>query len=126
MKRLFAAVAILLTVIILSIFTLNLQSNNINFLINIINEMQQAYDEQDLGKCVEVSNYFVDEFDNRTRFFPFFMRHSDVMKIEETAVTLPTMLETNDTEHFIVELTKCRNQLEKLAELETPTLENIF
>lgn len=126
MKRLFVAAAILLSVILLSIFTLNLQSKNVNFLINIINEMQQAYDQNDLGKCVEVSHKFVDEFEDRTRFFPFFMRHADVMKIEETAVTLPTMLESDDTQHFIVELAKCRNQLESLADMETPTLENIF
>lgn len=126
MKRLFVAAAILLSVIILCIFTLNLQSKNINFLINIIDEMQQSYDQKDLGKCIEVSHHFKEEFDAKTRFFPFFMRHSDVSKIEDTAVTLPTMLEANDTDHFIVELTKCRSQLEELAKLETPTLENIF
>lgn len=126
MKRLYVAAAILLSVVILCLFTLNLQSKNIHELITIIDEIQQDFNQQDIGKCIEVSYQFKEEFDERTRFFPFFMRHSDVTKIEETVVTLPTMLEADDTEHFIVELTKCRNQLEKLSELETPTLENIF
>lgn len=126
MKRLFAAVAILLSVIILCIFTLHLQSKNINYLIDMIDEMQQAYDQNELGRCMEVSKRFEEEFDTRTRFFPFFMRHSDVSKIEETAVTLPAMLDAQDTEHFIVELTKCRSQLKELSEMEIPTLENIF
>lgn len=126
MKRLIVAVAILLSVIILCTFTLNLQSKNIHYLINMIDEIQQSYDQGDLGKCVEVSDRFADEFETRTRFFPFFMRHSDVTKIEETAVTLPIMLESDDTDHFIVELTKCRIQLEQLSKLEKPTLENIF
>lgn len=126
MKRLFVAAAILLSVVVLCIFTLNLQSKNIHYLITIIDEMQQDFDQKELGKCIEVSYRFEEEFDQRTRFFPFFMRHSDVTKIEETVVTLPTILEEDDSEHFIVELTKCRYQLEKLSELETPTLENIF
>lgn len=126
MKRLFVAAAILLSVVVLCLFTLNLQSKNIRYLITIIDEMQQEFDQKELGKCIEVSYRFEEEFDQRTRFFPFFMRHSDVTKIEETVVTLPTMLEENDTDQFIEDLTKCRNQLEKLSELETPTLENIF
>lgn len=126
MKRLLVALVLLLTVVVLCVVSLNLQSNSIDSLIDLIEKMQQAYDKGDLGEAQEVAYKFVDEFDTQTRYFPFFMHHSDVNKVEESVVVLPILLETGNYDEFAVELAKCRSELELLDELETPIPENIL
>ena len=46
--------------------------------------------------------------------------------IEENVITLPILLEAGDHEHFPAELARCRNQLDKLGELELPSFDNIL
>ena len=41
-------------------------------------------------------------------------------------IALPVYLETEDLQHFLSELIKCRSQLEKLYQLELPLPENIL
>ncbi len=126
MKRLIVAIALLLSVAVLcALFLLSLD-RNIDFLLSRIDEMQEAYERDDAGDCLTLSEKFVQEFDERTRFFPFFMRHSDIAKIEESVIVLPVMLRSGEEAHWTSELAKCRNQLEKLADMETLTLENIL
>lgn len=54
------------------------------------------------------------------------MRHGDIWAIEDTVIALPVYLETEDLQHFLSELIKCRSQLEKLYQLELPLPENIL
>jgi hypothetical protein len=126
LKRIVVAIAILLFVSTLCVITLNYQTTNIKNLIKITDDMNTAFKNNDLDKCLEQSIEFVDKFKDSTRLFPLFMRHSDVSKIEESVVTLPVLLETNNPQHFAAELEKCKNMLESLADLEIPSLENIF
>ena len=125
MRRLIVAVVILIFVTVLSITTLNAQTKGIKELIEITDQMHETFDNNDIDKCLEMTRDFVDKFKKTTRFFPLFMRHSDVMKIEETVVMLPVFLETDES-HFVAELIRCKNMLENLAKLEKPSLENIL
>lgn len=125
MKRLIVAVVLLIFVIVLSITTLNAQTKGIKDLIEITDQMHEAFDNKEMDKCLEMSKDFVDKFKKTTRFFPLFMRHSDMMKIEETVVMLPVFLETDES-HFVAELVRCKNMLSNLAKLEVPSLENIL
>lgn len=54
------------------------------------------------------------------------MRHGDIWAIEDTVIALPVYLETEDLQHFLSELIKCRSQLEKLYQLELPLPENTY
>jgi len=125
LRRLIVAVVILIFVTVLSITTLNAQTKGIYELIEITDKMQETFDNKEMDKCLEMANDFVDKFQKTTRFFPLFMRHSDVMKIEETVVMLPIFLQTDES-NFTAELVRCKNMLENLAKLETPSLENIL
>lgn len=126
MKRLIVAVALLLSVAALCTVALVSQNRSVDYLLARMDEMEEAYHAGDLDECLSVSKAFVEEFNERTRFFPFFMRHSDISKIEESAVVLPVMLETGEDAHWLVELTKCRNQLETLSDIEDILPENIL
>ena len=90
------------------------------------NVAEDAYRADDLEECRQLAEQFTQEFQQRTRYFPFFMRHGDIWAIEETVIALPIYLETDDLQHFLSELAKCRSQLEKLYPLELPLPENIL
>lgn len=126
MKRLIVAVVILLSVATLCITSLYMQKGDMQYLMNLTDKMEKLLGQKNWGECVEVSDQFVSEFKERTRLFPFFMRHSDVSQIEEEVVTLPVLLRTGQTDEYAVELAKCRCMLKKLSELETPIPENIL
>ena len=126
MKRLIVALAMLLTVTALCTFSLSSLTRNMDYLLADMDEMEDAYHRGDLEECLVLSEKFVEEFEQKTRFFPFFMRHADIAKIEESVVVLPVMLQTGEETHWLSELAKCRNQLEKLADMETITPENIL
>lgn len=126
MKRVLLALALLVMVSGLCWASLHNQVSNTKFLISMTEEMETAFKEGATADCLELSRRFVAEFQERTRYFPFYMRHSDIVKIEETVIALPIYLETDEVQHFQAELAKCRNQLEKLYELELPKPENIL
>ncbi|MDD2363105.1 MAG: DUF4363 family protein [Oscillospiraceae bacterium] len=126
MKRIIVAAAILIAVATLCIVTLKIQTNNIKELLTITDKMQKAYEDDKIEYCLELSYEFVEKFDKKTNLFPLFMRHSDISKIEEIAVSLPVLLETDNIQHFAPELIKCRIMLKNMADLESPTPENIL
>ncbi|NLN81246.1 MAG: DUF4363 family protein [Clostridiales bacterium] len=126
MKRVYAAIGILLAVAVLCVTTLKFQSNNIKELILIVEKIEDAYKKDDIESCIELSYEFAEKYKTNTGTFPFFMRHSDVSKIEETIVTLPIMLKTDDIQHFAAELARCKNMLVNMADLEMPSLGNIM
>lgn len=126
MKRLIVALVLLLSVAGLCIASLSVQQRSMDYLLAMLDDMEESYEQTDLDACLSLSEQFVDAFAERTRFFPFFMRHSDISKIEESVIVLPVMLETGNDDHWIAEVTKCRSQLEKLSDIETPNLENIL
>ncbi|MDD3833324.1 MAG: DUF4363 family protein [Oscillospiraceae bacterium] len=126
MKRIIVAIAILVSVAAICLITLKVQTNNIKELLKITDQMEEAYEKNDLENCLKLSYEFVEKFDEKTKLFPLFMRHSDISKIEETAVSLPILLETNNIQHFAPELKRCNNMLKNMADLEMPTPGNIL
>mgnify|MGYP000886983806 FL=1 len=126
MKRIYVAIGLLLSVAVLCVITLNIQTKSIQELIETADTMQTALKKKEMEQCLKISYEFVDKYKSSTDKFPYFMRHSEVSKIEENIVALPIMLESNDLQHFAAELAKCKDMLENMADLETPTLEDIF
>lgn len=126
MKRVILAAALLLIVAAGCISSIWLQVHQTDYLLGLLDEISDAYEREDRTTCIVLTDQFADEYVRRTKYFPFFMRHSDLTKIEETAVVLPVMIRKEWDDHFPSELVRCRNQLEKLSELELPELQNIL
>ena len=126
MKRVIAAAVILVLVAAMSFVSVRYQTYNTNKLLKMLDEMKSSFDSKDYETCLEQTYTFTDEFQKRTKYFPFFMRHSDISSIEESVVTLPVMLEEDDVQHFAVEMTKCRTKIEKLGDMENITPDNIL
>lgn len=126
MKRTIFAAVLLLLVAGACIMTIQVERRNTTALIEQLDAIEEVFNIGDRAECLEMTEAFADDFVARTKHFTFFMRHSDLTKIEETAVALPVILRTDGNAHFPAELVKCRNQLEKLADLEMPTWDNIL
>ena len=92
----------------------------------VTEKLEEAYRIGDMEECQRLARRFTEDFREQTRYFPFFMRHGDIWAIEDTVIALPVYLETEDLQHFLSELIKCRSQLEKLYQLELPLPENIL
>lgn len=126
MKRIFIALGTLLVVMGICIFSIRMQTKNTQYLLDSLERIQESFDRGDWEQCQQETDKFARDFEEKTRVFPFFLRHSDITRIEEIAVPLPVLLEQGDTQHFAAELARCRNQLQKLYEVELPLLENIL
>lgn len=126
MKRLLVAAGMLLLVTGLCLASIHIQTSNTSYLLVSLDRLQETFDKGDYAQCEELARQFVADFDKRTRYFPYFLRHSDLSRIEEIVVPLPVLLEEGDTQHFAAELARCRNQLETLYQVELPLPENIL
>lgn len=126
MKRLLIAAGLLIVVIVACILSNRSLQSNTDYLLRSLDEMQDTFESGDKEGALRLAEQFAEEFPERTRTFPFFLHHEDVTAIEETAVTLPIMLQAGDEEHFPSEIARCRLQLEKLNDLELPIPENIL
>ena len=126
MKRVFLAIGGLLIVTAMCILSLYDQITNTNYLLDLTDDMQAAFDEQEWDECLRLTRDFVEEVEDHTRTFPFYMHHQDINGISEIVVALPIYLETGDTQHYPAELKKCRDQLEKVCRAEIPLPENIL
>ncbi len=126
MKRVILAFALLAVVAAGCVFSIVTETKTTDRLVGMTEEIERAFDDEDFSRALELTEEFTQEFTKRTRHFAFFMRHSDITKIEENVIMLPILLEAGDHEHFPAELARCRNQIEKLGDLELPTFDNIL
>lgn len=126
MKRLIVSVALLAVVSTLCGMSLHGQQKNTHALIDTLDRMEQAYKADDLQCCQRLANDFPADFQRRTRWFSMFLPHSYLSSIQEVAVTLPVILQGEDSAHFPIELARCRLLLQRLEQLEVPSLDNIL
>ena len=122
MKRVLLAFALLAAVAAGCVLSIMTEKRTTDLLIDMTNRIEEAFDAEEFDRALTLTEEFTEEFTKRTKHFTFFMRHSDVSKIEENVI----LLEAGDHEHFPAELARCRNQLDKLGELELPSFDNIL
>lgn len=126
MKRLLISLVLLLTVGGVCGLSLYTQRKNVDTLLDHLEQMEAAYQAKDRNRCQQLSDSFPSIFDEKTESFSLFLHHDYVSAVKEVAVTLPVILREKDDSHYLAELVRCRSLLQKLEELETPSLSNIL
>ena len=81
MKRLIVAAVLLIAVLAACIVTNNAVNRNTAYLIGLLDRIEEAYTAGSREDCAALTDQFVMEFHEKTRWFPFFMRHADISKI---------------------------------------------
>ena len=126
MKRLWLAGGIFAVIISLCIVTLQFQRKQVKTLIFDLDMIDAAFAEKDNERAYALSLALIDEFERRTYLFPCFMSHNDLIGCRESVAILPSILKDGDAEEFHMESARCRAQFERLLDVETPNLQNIF
>ena len=126
MKRLWLAGGIFAIIITLCIVTVQFQRKQVQALISDLDMIDAAFDEKENERAYTLSLALFEDFEKRTYLFPCFMSHNDLIGCRESVAILPSILKDGDAEEFHMESSRCRAQFERLLEVETPNLQNIF
>ena len=126
MKRLWLAGGIFAAILTLCLSTLFYQRRQSKVLLDDLDAVIAAYDAGQQQRAYELANELEKNFEQRTRFFTFFMAHGILNECRESLALLPSILKENNAEEFRMESARCRVQLERLVTSELPILENIL
>jgi len=91
-----------------------------------LDRIEQVYDAGDTAGAGQLADHFSADVKTGTALFPLFLRHSDIIVIEESSALLPVWLRDGDAARFKAELQRCRMQIQRLHDAETPNLKNIL
>lgn len=126
MKRLWLVGGIFAAILILCVSTLLYQQRQMDILLDELDGVIAAFDDGDNARAYTLSLALEQDYERRTRFFPCFMAHGDLIECRESLSLLPSILKDGDTEEFHMESTRCRTMFERLAKSELPIIENIL
>lgn len=126
MKRLWLAGGIFAAILTLCLSTLFYQRRQSKVLLDDLDAVIAAYDAGQQQRAYELANELEKNFEQRTRFFTYFMAHGILNECRESLALLPSILKEDNTEEFRMESSRCRVQLERLVTSELPILENIL
>ena len=126
MKRLWLAGGIFAVILTLCLTSLLYQQRQIDALLSELDTVITAFDGGDDDLAYTLSRSLEEEFAHRTRYFPLFMAHGDLIECRECIALLPSILKDGDAEEFHMESTRCRMILERIALSELPSIQNIL
>lgn len=126
MKRLWLAAALFALAVGLCALSLAHQHRQVTALMAELSRLEEVYQTQGADAAQPLAQQFAASYAHRTRWFPYYISHSDLIDGQESAAVLPVILSGETPEEFPVEAARCRAQLKKLSALETPTPENVF
>ena len=126
MKRLWLAAALMIVAVGLCVLSLAYQRRQVAALLEELTQVEEVYRTSGADAAQAPAQRFSEDYTRRTRLFPFYISHDDLIDGQESAAILPVILDSEAQEEFPIEAARCRTQLKKLLALETPTPENVF
>ncbi len=126
MKRLWLAAALAGLVVGLCALSLTCQRRQVTVLLEELTRVEEVYRAEGADAAQPLAQQFSEDYTRRTRLFPYYISHDDLIDGQECAAVLPVILSSEAQEEFPVEAARCRTQLKKLLALETPAPENVF
>ena len=126
MKRLWLAAALLVAIIGLCVVALGYLNRQIDLLTNQIDRIESAIVQGDVVAATSDTQQFLKDYEKRTRYFTWFMRHAELEESHKIVCTLMPMLTSGHTEQFRENLLRLREILELMVEAESPLPQNIF
>lgn len=126
MKRLWLAVALLLTAVGLCVASQSYLHRQTDALLTTLTALEDSYRAGDLPAARRWAGRLAEEYPRRTGLMYCFVAHSDLEESRETVATLPAILEQNHLEELLTETARLREQLQHLQSIDRPTPENVF
>ena len=126
MKRVIVAVVLLLLVCMGCIVSITLQHEVIEEFMDKTQEMETRFTANDTAGAAALAEAFVKDYTDKTRYFSLFLPHSMLTEVEKSVVSLPAILKNGEHKDFVAEVRRCRLLLQKMHDLEIPTLQNVL
>lgn len=126
MKRVILAVVLLLIIGGGCAVTLWMQTVTTTELIAETERLETLFKQEDTVGAIAASEAFVVACQKACRRFSIFLPHAMLTEVEQSAVNLPAILRYGEPTDYVKEVHRCRLALQKVKELDRPTLQNIF
>lgn len=126
MKRVIFAVLLLLLICVGCIVSISLQHAVIEDFTKKTEEMETLFKAGDIDGAVAAAEAFTSDYSDKTRYFSLFLPHDTLTEVEKSVVSLPAILTHGEHKDFVAEVHRCRLLLQKMHDLEIPTLQNVL
>ncbi len=126
MKRVIVAVVLLLLVCVGCAVSIALQHAVLEEFLTKTEQMEALFKRDDIAGAVAIAETFTADYREKTRVFSMFLPHSMLTEVEKSVVSLPSILKDGEHKDFVAEVHRCRLLLQKMHDLEIPSLENIL
>lgn len=126
MKRVILAVLLLLFICVGCIVSITMQHAVIEEFMAKTEEMEALFKQGDVAKAITTAQGFADDYRDKTRYFSMFLPHITLTEVEKSVVSLPAILTHGEHKDFVAEVRRCRLLLQKMHDLEVPTLQNVL
>ncbi len=126
MKRVTVAVLLLLLIVGGCILSIHAQHAVIEEFLQYTHEMEDRFTDNKTDDALALAEKFAGEYTRQTRYFSLFLPHVMLTEVEKSVVSLPAILSSGEHKDFVAEVRRCRLLLQKLHDLEIPTLQNVF
>lgn len=124
MKRLYIAVALLVAVAALCLFSHRYQHRQIDRMLDALDRIETLARDGD-ENAVSVAEEFAAAYRRVSDRISCYVPHGELRESRETAAILPALLEENQADVY-VEIDRLRSQLRYLQQVDDPLLRNIL
>jgi len=125
-KRLWIAVGLLITVIVLCVVTERYQHHRMEEMLTTLDQLEEAYEQGDVTRARALADEMTREYEHISRVIMCFTAHSDIAESQETVMLLPTLLRQNSYDELTMEIARLREEFSHLRDIDDPYLRNIL
>ena len=125
-KELTISVIIIITIIVLDLYTQNYTETTISETTQRLNELQQEIDKNDSKQIEEKLNDTEKEWKKAHNNLAYYIEHDELEKVDTALVTMKSFISSEDYASASSELQKSIFVLEHIQKKNSFSLENIF
>ena len=125
-KELTISVIIIITIIVLDLYTQNYTETTISETTQRLNELQQEIDKNDSKQIEEKLNDTEKEWKKAHNNLAYYIEHDELEKVDTALVTMKSFINSEDYASASSELQKSIFVLEHIQKKNSFSLENIF
>lgn len=126
MKRVILAIVLLLSICVGCIVSISIQHEVIEDCIAKTEEMESLFKRGDVAGAIALTETFTKDYRHKTQYFSLFLPHDTLTEVERSVVGLTSILTHGEHKDFVAEVRRCRLLLQKMHDLEIPTLQNVL
>ncbi len=125
-KELTISVIIIITIVVLDLYTQNYTKTTISETTQRLNELQQEISKNDSKQIEEKLNNAEKEWKKAHNNLAFYIEHDELEKVDTALVTMKSYIDSEDYSSASSELQKSIFVLEHIQKKNSFSLENIF